>query len=101
VTGWLLNLIPWWVYAVVAGLFLIVTRSWLGSWRNVIAVAGVALGAILSLRGFQKGWAAKVKKDIKDADKVIAKANKARADADAHNADPGKLHESDGFKRDD
>jgi len=100
-TGWLLNLIPWWVYAVVAGLLLIAARGWLGSWRNVLLAALAAAGAILSLRGFQKGWAAKVKKDIKDADKVIAKASRARADADAHNSDPGKLHESDGFKRDD
>ena len=57
-TGWLLNLIPWWVWAIVAAALLLIVRGYLGSWRNVVAAAGLVGGAILALAGFQRGWKA-------------------------------------------
>ena len=76
-TGWLLNLIPWWVYAIAIGLVLIAARGWLGSWRNVLLAAVGAAGAILSLRGFQKGW----KSAKRDTEARQAKKEKEAQDA--------------------
>jgi hypothetical protein len=50
---------------------------------------------------FQKqGWDAKAKKEMKIADKHIERARRARAAAEQANADPKKLREDDGFRRD-
>lgn len=96
--------IPWWIWAAptvagAAGLFLAVSK--VVGWRNAaVAVAGylaVAVALLSRLRGRQEGWEARVKKDTRDAEKLVERIKKARRDAAARQ--PDRLRDDDGFKR--
>jgi len=89
-SGWLLNLIPWWVWAIVAAGVLLIARGWLGSWRNVLLAAMGAAGAIWSLMSYQKGW----KSAKRDTEARQAKKEKEAQDA-------YRKIDSDGIDRDD
>jgi|JI10StandDraft_1071094.scaffolds.fasta_scaffold584644_1 hypothetical protein len=99
---------PWWlqlaiVAVVAAALFLLAVRvlGWerVKGWIMPVAIA-IGAGALLS-RSRQQGWADKVKKDLAAADKLIDRAARTRAKAEADARQPGKLREKDEFMRDD
>lgn len=96
--------VPWYVWTAptVAGavaLFIVTSRA-LG-WRNAAAVVGgylAAVAVVLSrLRGRQEGWEARVRKDTRDAEKLVERIKNARRDAATR--DPERLRDDDGFKR--
>lgn len=55
---------------------------------------------ILNARARQAGWEAREEKGRKDAEKAVKESENARRDADLRNADPERLRESDGYRRD-
>ena len=82
-----------WVLAVV-GTWVVFGRKM----ALVVATAGV--GHVLYTMGRKAGEDRYLRKANRDADKAIERARKVRADADKHNADPQRLRESDGWRRD-
>lgn len=97
--------IPWWVWgapsiAVLIGLFVFVSRTF-GLRNALVAVAIAGSGTLLKLtdmRGRQKGWDSRVKKEKQDAERVVGRAEKAKRDAAA--VPPERLRDDDGFRRD-
>lgn len=110
--GWLWDFlvysIPWWVWLWVAllaiGLFLVWARS-VGGIKNALMIAGgVALAVtagLLTLKGRQQGARDQQQKEQRNADKTLDAAHKARARARDDLADPSRLRDDDGFRRDD
>lgn len=99
---------PWWLQLALAALFvavafLVAVRIF--GWERVrplLLPAIAILGALgLVQRSRQQGWADKVKKDLAAADKLIDRAARTRAKAEADARQPGKLREKDEFMRDD
>ncbi len=96
---WIIAVIPWWVWAIVAIVVLGALHRLVG-WKGIIAGA-LAFGALFAFkRGQAIGENRVLRKANKDADKAIERARKVRADADARNAEPERLRQSDGFRRD-
>lgn len=105
---WLLYQVPWWVWAALAvavyaaGLYV---AAAIFGWQRVrpfalpILIVIGALGALQRSR--QQGWQDKVDADMKAADKLIERARRTRAAAEAEAKKPGKLREKDEFMRDD
>jgi hypothetical protein len=104
----LVHIVPWWVQlalavGVLAALFLLAVKVF--GWERVRpfvlpAFAVVGAGVLLS-RARQKGWQDKIAADIKAADKLIATATKARAEAERKQREhPEDLRDDDGFRRD-
>lgn len=60
--------------------------------------AGAALFAFRS--GERRGASRQAAKEKADADRSVDRAQRARADADRRNADPKRLRDDDGFRRD-
>ena len=91
----------WLELKLVMGVALIVAILWFfrGSSVGIGIAATVAtiLGANLLAR---QGWKRKEAKDMKDAEKLIRKAGDARTRADRLSADPKRLRDDDGFRRD-
>ena len=105
---WLIYQVPWWVWAGFALLLYAVglyVAAAIFGWQRVrpFALPAIALlGAFAMLhRSRQSGWEAKVKKDLAAADKLIDRAARTRAKAEADARQPGKLREKDEFMRDD
>ena len=97
---WIAYSVPWWVWALL-GLVVVGAIQYFVGWKKALAALGVLAAIVLLGRARQQGWQDKVKADMKAADKLIAKANKARADAAKDlAAHPGKLRDDDGFRRD-
>lgn len=96
---WLLSLIPWWGWLIAALAAFGVIRIYTGSWR----LAAAAVLALLSLgklgSAYRKGWQDREQKGRKDALKETERAMRAADDADRRNADPRRVREDDGFKR--
>lgn len=105
---WLIYQVPWWVWAglalaiYAAGLY--VAAAFFG-WQRVRPFALPVLAVIGALsmvgRSRQQGWQDKVDRDLKAADKLIDRAARTRAKAEADARQPGKLREKDEFMRDD
>lgn len=104
----LVYMLPWWAQLAIAatalaGLFLLAVKVF--GWERVRpfvvpAFAVVGAGALLS-RARQKGWQDKIAADMRAADQLIAKATKARAEAERKQREhPEDLRDDDGFKRD-
>ncbi|MFG1349108.1 hypothetical protein [Xanthobacter autotrophicus] len=68
--------------------------------KGALAVlsAGAAIFAYRS--GERRGAAGQAAKEKADADRSVDRAQRARADADRRNADPKRLRDDDGFRRD-
>ena len=98
---WIVSLIPWWLWAIVAVVVLGAVHRLAGGWRNML-IAATALGAVLMFkRGQHVGETREQKKAAKDAEKAIKRADKVRNRVNARNSDPQRLRENDGFKRSD
>ncbi|MGU3496335.1 hypothetical protein ACLBXM_20025 [Xanthobacteraceae bacterium A53D] len=111
--SWLAGLIldhtPWWAWLGSAAALLAATyKLWAPLWaltpqpmRLVLAAASAAVLAYLA--GRTKGAAGAdshhKEKDTANANRIIEKAIRARADADARDAG-GRLRDDDGWKRD-
>lgn len=65
----------------------------------LVWLAGAAALAIHHL-GVRKGAALQAEKEKADADRAVQRAQRARSDADRRNAEPGRLRDDDGFRRD-
>lgn len=104
---WLLYQVPYWVWAGLALLLYaaaLYAASAIFGWQRVrpFALPIIAvLGAFAMLhRSRQQGWEDKVKKDLAAADKLLDRAARTRAKAEAEAAKPERLRENDGFRRD-
>lgn len=93
--------IPWWAWALPSGGALIAAFFALSrfvGFKNALYIVGMLAvpGFILLVhtRGKQAGWQARIDKENKDADDLLARARRAR---DSRNA--GGLRDDDGFKR--
>lgn len=66
------------------------------------ALAALAAGAALFAyrSGERRGATRQAAKEKADADRSVDRAQRARADADRRNADPKRLRDDDGFRRD-
>lgn len=101
---WLTYDVPWWVWAfplaggAAAGF---ISLSRVMGWRNalvaVVTATAAATASLSRLRGRQEGWKARVKKDTRDAEKLVEKIKRARRDSAAR--DPERLRDDDGYKR--
>lgn len=108
--GWvwdfLIYSIPWWVWVWVVAPILIFAAIYVSrviGWRNAIPVIGGAIvafaAAFIGLKGRQQGARDQQQKEQRNADKTLDRAHDARRDA--RNADPSRLRDDDGFRRDD
>jgi ABC-type protease/lipase transport system fused ATPase/permease subunit len=68
--------------------------------RAAASAAVAVFVFILNARARQTGWKAREEKGRKDAEKAVKESENARRDADLRNADPERLRESDGYRRD-
>ena len=101
---WLNYSIPWWIWlfpsgGILAAAIFAVYRTF--GLRAAISAA-VAIGSALMLalsfqRGRQRGWQDRREREKSDAEKTIRKGLAARNRVDG--ADPKRLRDDDGFKR--
>ncbi|MGR7993806.1 hypothetical protein [Xanthobacter sp. ZOL 2024] len=120
--GWAAALASAWILPGMAGLLGLVIGWCDGDWRLALiaaatlagfvavwrtfglkpALAALAAGALVFARrsGERTGAATQAAKEKADADRNVQRASAARADADRRNADPGRLRNDDGFRRD-
>ena len=97
---WILYTVPWWVWAVL-GLIVVGAVQYFWGWQKALAALSAVAAVVLLGRARQQGWEAKVKADLKAADKLIDRAVKARQKAEAEIAKhPDRLRDDDGFRRD-
>lgn len=121
-TGWVAALASAWILPLVAGVSGLVIGWCGGDWLMALiaaatlagfvavwrtfglkpALAALAAGALIFARrsGERAGAATQAAKEKADADRNVQRASAARADADRRNADPGRLRDDDGFRRD-
>lgn len=97
--NWLIEHVPFWV------LFLGGVALTLAAWRLLgIRGAGAALAFIATVLlwrdGRKDGRQSQITKERRDADQVVRQADAARVDAAVRDADPERLREDDGFRRD-
>lgn len=97
--------LPWWVWtapavAGVVAIFIAVSRVF--GVRNAIVAAAVAAAYAVSelsrKRGRQEGWKERIDREKRDAEEIVRRAESARNRAGA--ADPERLRDDDGFRRD-
>ena len=74
--------------------------GWLGLVRAILGFLDTIGRALEQRRLIQAGEAKEAARALGEAIDVIEKANRARRDADRHNADPSRLRDDDGFRRD-
>lgn len=97
---WIAYTVPWWVWAILA-LIIVGAVQYFWGWQKALAALGVLAGVVLLGRARQQGWQDKVNKDLKAADKLIAKAKASREKAATDLAkNPDTLRDDDGFRRD-
>jgi hypothetical protein len=94
--------IPWEIYAGL-GLLVLFGLAYLFhvDSRHLMWIAGLLIVAIFSDSLAQKGWKAKEKRDIDDANKAIDRAAQARDKQKELNDDPKHLRDHDRYMRDD
>jgi hypothetical protein len=100
---WLFNAfflwVPLWVWVLLVLVAVAIIFKVFG-WKQSL-VAAAAFGTFLLYTfGVKQGAEAKTRKDIRDAQKTIDKARAARAAADRHAADPDRVFDDDGHRRD-
>ena len=91
--------IPWWLIAGAAAAATFFIWRYLGL-RVAIGAAVSMLLYVIHHRGRQQGWEAREQKGKEESYEAVKEANEARRDADLRNADPERLRESDGYRRD-
>lgn len=99
--------LPWWMQALagaaLAAPVLILAARLFGIARAVeaaLVAGGLLIAFALERRARQAGWTARMRKEKRDADALMDKAEQARAAADAAAADdPARLRDDDGFRR--
>lgn len=74
--------------------------AWVGLVASILKLLEGLTGFLRDRKLIDAGAAGQAKEGLDAALKVIAKANEARAAADRRNADPGRLRDDDGFRRD-
>jgi hypothetical protein len=74
--------------------------GWLGLVRAVLGFLDTIGRALEQRRLIQSGEAQAAARALGEAINVIDKANRARRDADRRNADPSRLRDDDGHRRD-
>lgn len=97
--SWLIEHTPFWAWAI-AGVAIIAA-----SWRLLgIRGAGAALVFLFTVLiwrdGRKDGRQSQATKDRTNADHAVRQADAARVDAIVRDADPERLRQSDGFRRD-
>lgn len=104
---WFWFIVPWElklaVFAVIGILVYLFAVATFGADRvNRYIVPAVILVVTLGLvnKFQQEGWKAKAARDMREADKAIERAKKARETAVQHNSDPDNLRKDDGYRRD-
>jgi len=107
--GWLIDLIPWWIWAVLAVGGLAATYTlWRPVWALMpspvkAAVVVIVTGGLAYLAGRNKGASGALQRATEQeqarADQIIERGTAARQRAD-RDAVSGRLHNDDGFKRD-
>ncbi len=104
---WLIYGAPWWLQAIGGAIFIVlvliplVRIVGLKNTLEIGAIVGAVFGALVyGRRERQQGWKDAQSKGERDAQSAIDQASRARADADLSNADPGRLRDDDGYRRD-
>lgn len=91
--------LPWWVWAVPALLIVAGVARLLG-WRAGLGVLAAVALVLAHRRGAQTGWAESRAREARDAQDAVDRAARARRDADRAGADPRRLRDTDGWRRD-
>lgn len=68
--------------------------------KIMTAVGAVFAALVYGRRERQAGWKNAHAKGERDAQGALDQAGRARADADRRNAEPGRLRDDDGYRRD-
>jgi hypothetical protein len=98
----LLYHVPWWAYAILAGLVVLgLAYLFHVDSRHLITVAVLLAAAIFSAKMAQGGWKAKEQADMREAEKAVDRATKAREKQKELNNDPKNLRAHDRYERDD
>lgn len=95
----LIAAVPWWVW-LAAGVVVLASVHRLVGWKGIVAGASALLAVLLHKRGQSVGESRILKKANRDADKAIKRANEVRARSNANNADPERMRDNDGYRRD-
>ncbi len=96
---WLYFMVPWWLWTIVAiGLLVLAWRLFKVPPKWLFPAAAILLALLGYNRAAQSGWKAKEERDLRDADKLIEKARKARVRANAIPVE--NRRDNDGFRRD-
>ncbi|MFG1383257.1 hypothetical protein [Xanthobacter versatilis] len=87
---------------VLVGLALVLIRffGWATALKIMTAVGAVFAALAYGRRERQAGWEDAHAKGERDAQGALDQAGRARADADRRNAEPGRLRDNDGYRRD-
>lgn len=96
---WMLQNIPTVVWLVVGGAAVFALHRYIGLRAAIVMAITTAL-IIMTSRARKDGWQAREEKGRQDADKAIIEAEAARRESDRRSADPERLRQSDGFRRD-
>lgn len=74
--------------------------TWLALIKSVLVFMNALTGYMRDRRLLSAGQALEAREALTNALDAIQKANDARARADRNNADPSRLRDNDGFRRD-
>lgn len=97
--NWLLDHVPLILLFAAAIAGGIVTYR-LGGLKGLVAFGALVGAALLYRDGRQTGKADSQAEGRRDAQRTVSTAERARVDADRRNADPERLRDDDGFRRD-
>lgn len=99
--GWLLTQVPLWVWLALAlGVLVAVHFAARLGWQQMLLVAGaLALGLIWPAAA-RYGWKKKEAADLAAADRAIKRGLEARRKQEKLNADPARIDDDDGYRRD-
>ena len=97
--GWVLEHIPESLVVLGGAALIIAAWRYLG-FRGAIGAAVVVVSALLYRGGRKEGRAAQQNKEQDHAETAIKRADQARVIADRVDADPERLRDDDGFRRD-
>lgn len=93
--------VPLWVWLVVAGVVLAAVYGvWHLGLRQMLVLAALLAVGLIFPAAARKGWKAKEEADMAAAEKAIQRAADARKRQEKINADPKRLREDDGYRRD-
>lgn len=95
--------LPWQVWFVVGVAAVAAVWRYFGL-RQALLLAGGVLLFVVGRKGKQEGRAegyeARKNEEVRHVQEIAVEANRARNDADARNADPERLRDDDGYRRD-